>query len=67
MGLKGFEVLQDNSRVGIRATLSKLSDMLQQEDEELWNHVQIKNKVCFALPYLYSHAKHRRAQQTSMM
>ena len=41
--------LQDNSKVGIRATLSRMSDMLQHKDEVLWNHVQNKNKACLVL------------------
>ena len=31
--------------MGIRATLSKLSDLLQQKDPELWTHLQVKNQV----------------------
>ncbi|VAI90384.1 unnamed protein product [Triticum turgidum subsp. durum] len=35
----------DNSRVGIRATLSKLSQLLKKHDEELWRHMEVITKV----------------------
>lgn len=31
--------------MGIKATLGKMSSMLQEQDEELWYHLEIKNKV----------------------
>ena len=37
--------VQDNSKVGIRATISRLSDLLQGADPELWYHLVHKNKV----------------------
>ena len=37
--------LQDNSVVGIRATIAKLNAMLQHYDAELWAHLEQKNKV----------------------
>jgi hypothetical protein len=36
----------DNSRVGIRSTLSKLSQLLKKHDEELWRHMEVITKVC---------------------
>ena len=38
--------LQDNSEVGIRATISRLSALLQTLDPELWYHLNHKVKVC---------------------
>ncbi|KAM3212771.1 hypothetical protein ACQJBY_065678 [Aegilops geniculata] len=35
----------DNSRVGIRSILSKLSQLLKRHDEELWRHMEIITKV----------------------
>ncbi|XP_043701424.1 TBC1 domain family member 13-like isoform X2 [Telopea speciosissima] len=35
----------DNSSVGILSTLSRLSELLKTNDEELWRHLQISNKV----------------------
>ncbi|EEC68158.1 hypothetical protein OsI_36096 [Oryza sativa Indica Group] len=35
----------DNSQVGIRSTLSKLSQLLKRHDEELWRHMEITTKV----------------------
>lgn len=46
---------QDNSAVGIRATLSRLSELLRRADEPLWEHLVEKNKVRWcAAPLLYS-------------
>ena len=39
--------MQDNSEVGIRATISRLSNLLQTLDPELWYHLNHKVKVCF--------------------
>ncbi|XP_010250111.1 PREDICTED: TBC1 domain family member 13-like [Nelumbo nucifera] len=35
----------DNSAVGIHSTLSRLSEILKANDEELWRHLEISNKV----------------------
>ena len=35
----------DNSSVGIRATISSLSELLKQRDRQLWYHLQVTNKV----------------------
>lgn len=35
----------DNSQVGIRSTLSKLSQLLKKHDEELWRHMEVITKV----------------------
>lgn len=37
--------MQDNSAVGIRATIARLNSMLQASDPELWAHLEQKNKV----------------------
>jgi len=37
----------DNSSVGIRATISSLSDLLKHRDRQLWYHLQVTNKVSF--------------------
>ncbi len=39
--------MQDNSEVGIRATISRLSNLLQTLDPELWYHLNHKVKVCY--------------------
>jgi hypothetical protein len=38
-------MLQDNSAVGIRATIAKLNSMLQGYDPKLWAHLEHRNKV----------------------
>jgi len=38
-------MLQDNSEVGIKAMLNRLSNLLNQVDPELWYHLTHKNKV----------------------
>ncbi|KAE8704490.1 Potassium transporter 7 [Hibiscus syriacus] len=35
----------DNNNVGIRSTISRLSQLLMEHDEELWRHLEITNKV----------------------
>ncbi|KAK8572856.1 hypothetical protein V6N13_048417 [Hibiscus sabdariffa] len=35
----------DNSNVGIRATITRLSQFLKEHDEELWRHLEITTKV----------------------
>ncbi|KAG6508609.1 hypothetical protein ZIOFF_033985 [Zingiber officinale] len=35
----------DNSVVGIRSTISKLSELLKKHDEELWRHLEVTTKV----------------------
>ncbi|XP_040370896.1 TBC domain-containing protein C1952.17c isoform X2 [Rosa chinensis] len=37
----------DNSAVGILATLSRLSDLLKANDEELWRHLEFTTKYVF--------------------
>jgi hypothetical protein len=38
--------LQDNSQMGIKATLSRLNAALKAHDRELWCHLEVKNQVC---------------------
>lgn len=40
-----FCELLDNSSVGIRSTLLRLSELLKASDEELWRHLELTNKV----------------------
>ncbi|GAB4814178.1 hypothetical protein N2152v2_001224 [Parachlorella kessleri] len=35
----------DNSSVGIRATMTKLSQFVKSYDDELWYHLEVENKV----------------------
>ncbi|XP_047336407.1 TBC1 domain family member 13-like [Impatiens glandulifera] len=35
----------DNSVVGIRSTISKLSKLVREHDEELWRHLEVTTKV----------------------
>ncbi|XP_073007485.1 uncharacterized protein [Typha latifolia] len=35
----------DNSNVGIRSTIAKLSQLLKRHDEELWRHLEVTTKV----------------------
>jgi hypothetical protein len=35
----------DNSVVGIRSTITRLSQLLKEHDEELWRHLEITTKV----------------------
>ncbi|KAK8485562.1 hypothetical protein V6N12_046797 [Hibiscus sabdariffa] len=35
----------DNSNVGIRSTISRLSQLLKEHDEELWRHLEVTTKV----------------------
>ncbi|EOY05242.1 hypothetical protein QUC31_016866 [Theobroma cacao] len=35
----------DNSNVGIRSTITKLSQLLKEHDEELWRHLEVTTKV----------------------
>ena len=37
--------VQDNSTMGIKATLSRLSDALKAIDRELWYQLDVKNQV----------------------
>nr|CAD40692.3 OSJNBa0083D01.9 [Oryza sativa Japonica Group] len=41
----------DNSVVGIRSTISKLSQLLKRHDEELWRHLEVVTK-CISAPTL---------------
>lgn len=35
----------DNSVVGIRSTITRLSQLLKEHDEELWRHLEVTTKV----------------------
>lgn len=35
----------DNSIVGIRSTITRLSQLLKEHDEELWRHLEVTTKV----------------------
>ncbi|KAF9606455.1 hypothetical protein IFM89_025285, partial [Coptis chinensis] len=35
----------DNSVVGIRSTITKMSQLLKEHDEELWRHLEVTTKV----------------------
>ncbi|XP_030463846.2 uncharacterized protein LOC115683447 [Syzygium oleosum] len=35
----------DNSAVGIRSTITRLSQLLKEHDEELWRHLEVTTKV----------------------
>lgn len=35
----------DNSAVGIRSTIGRLSELLKRHDEELWRHLELISKV----------------------
>ncbi|XP_022761893.1 TBC1 domain family member 13-like isoform X4 [Durio zibethinus] len=35
----------DNSNVGIRSTITRLSQLLKEHDEELWRHLEVTTKV----------------------
>lgn len=43
----------DNSVVGIRATINRLSQLLKQHDEELWRHLEMTSKVRFSKSYCF--------------
>lgn len=46
----------DNSVVGIRATITRLSQLLKEHDEELWRHLEMTSKVistsCFIKEFM---------------
>ena len=42
--------MQDNSAIGIRATIDRLNSMLQAHDPELWAHLEQKTKVIAHMP-----------------
>lgn len=46
-----FCELLDNSSVGIRSTLLRLSELLKASDEELWRHLELTNKVDHTATY----------------
>ncbi|KAE8718653.1 Potassium transporter 13 [Hibiscus syriacus] len=51
----------DNSNVGIRSTISRLSQLLKEYDEKLWHHLEITNKEHYgkgerSTPLLRHHA-----------
>lgn len=37
----------DNSVVGIRSTITRLSQLLKEHDEELWRHLEVTTNVRF--------------------
>lgn len=39
----------DNSAVGIRSTISQMTQLLRRHDEELWRHLEITSKVFLPL------------------
>lgn len=41
----------DNSVVGIRSTITKLSQLLKEHDEELWRHLEVTTKVRNTRPH----------------
>ncbi|PON89018.1 Rab-GTPase-TBC domain containing protein [Trema orientale] len=41
----------DNSSVGILSTLSRLTELLKANDEELWRHLELTTKVDHIAPY----------------
>ena len=43
--MKQLLTVQDNSHLGIKATMARLTDALRAADQELWLHIDIKNKV----------------------
>ncbi|XP_024983432.1 TBC1 domain family member 13-like isoform X3 [Cynara cardunculus var. scolymus] len=43
----------DNSVVGIRSTISKMSQLLKEHDEELWRHLELTTKTFFIFGILY--------------
>jgi hypothetical protein len=45
----------DNSVVGIRSTITRLSHLLKEHDEELWRHLEVTTKVrhYHKVTYLY--------------
>lgn len=49
-GFRDFYCQQlDNSVVGIRSAITRLSQLVRKHDEELWRHLEITTKVrhCF--------------------
>ena len=40
----------DNSAVGIRSTISQMTQLLRRHDEELWRHLEITSKVTTKVP-----------------
>ena len=43
--LQDYSLLQDNTTVGIRSTITRLNDLLHEHDQELWQHLEQKTKV----------------------
>jgi len=57
-GLRDNFVQQlDNSVVGIRSTITRLSQLLKEHDEELWRHLEVTSKVRQCLVYILSFHK----------
>lgn len=53
----------DNSVVGIRSTITKLSQLLRKHDEELWRHLEMTSKVrvikiCIVYSYSFAFSLH---------
>lgn len=48
----------DNSVVGIRSTITKLSQLLKEHDEELWRHLEVTTKVRNTLKSLLAQILH---------
>ena len=55
--LSGFRDLfcqqLDNSVVGIRSTIARLSHLLKEHDEELWRHLEVTTKVRLSQSYVF--------------
>ena len=47
----------DNSVVGIRSTITRLSQLLKEHDEELWRHLEMTTKVRNYISTLLLHGK----------
>lgn len=43
----------DNSVVGIRSTITRLSHLLKEHDEELWRHLEVMTKVRHIFKYMF--------------
>ena len=48
--LQKAPTMQDNSAVGIRATIARLNSMLEAHDPELWAHLEQETKVIAHMP-----------------
>lgn len=43
----------DNSVAGIRSTITRLSQLLKEHDEELWRHLEVTTKVRQNFMYMH--------------